>query len=374
MESCAMKTEDNSSSSSSDDSEYVPSESSESSEEEPKKRPVKKRKLMKKIRVIPKFTTLNSSVDSLDKLIKIAEDWLCYKIINSIKLDEITDDNLKYERLSWVILDLIELNNLIGLESLKKSVINQIIFFIQGLQSGELMHTVLYGEQGCGKTTVAKILATMYSKLGILSKGTFRVAQREDFIAGYLGQTATKTKKLLTSCLGGVLFIDEAYSLGPSKKDTDSFSKEAIDTLNQFLSENYEDFICIIAGYEKNLRENFFDKNPGLDRRFPWKFTMNKYSGPELFRIFKYNFREPWTLADETDLEKLFVADNFKNNGGDCKIIFDKAKIIHGRRVFENNSDKLFSITKKDIVMAMDEFLEETRKKPTKEPPFGMYS
>lgn len=369
MASKVRKAEDNSSTSG--DSEYVPSsESEESIPPVPKRRKLIKKKLVSK----PPFEPKVGKIINLEQLIHLAEDWLCYKIKNKIGLGDFNESNLKYERLSWIILDLMELNNLIGLETLKKSVINQIVFFIQGLQSGELMHTVLYGDQGCGKTTVAKILASMYSKLGILSQGTFRVAQREDFIAGYLGQTATKTKKLLTSCLGGVLFIDEAYSLGPSKSDTDSFSKEAIDTLNQFLSENYEDFICIIAGYEKNLKENFFDKNPGLDRRFPWKFTLNKYSGPELFRIFKYNFRDPWSLEESPELENLFVADNFKNNGGDCKIIFDKAKIIHGRRVFENDNEQLFRITKGDIITAMNEFLEETRKKPTKEPPFGMYS
>ena len=84
--------------------------------------------------------------------------------------------------------------------------------------------------------------------------GIFKIAKREDFVGEYLGQTAIKTKKLLKSCLGGVLFIDEAYALGPGQKDRDSFSKEAIDTLNAFLSENKDNFCCIIAGYENDIK------------------------------------------------------------------------------------------------------------------------
>ena len=95
--------------------------------------------------------------------------------------------------------------------------------------------------------------------MGILSnKGNFTIAKREDFIAQYLGQTAIKTRALLESCIGGILFIDEVYSLGPGQKDKDSFSKEAIDTLNVFLSEHKDNFCCIIAGYEKRYREMFF--------------------------------------------------------------------------------------------------------------------
>ena len=95
--------------------------------------------------------------------------------------------------------------------------------------------------------------------MGILSKnGPFRIAHRDDFIAGYLGQTAIKTTKLLNSCLGGVLFIDEVYALGSGQEDKDSFSKEAIDTITGFLSDHKNDCCVIIAGYEKEIEDCFF--------------------------------------------------------------------------------------------------------------------
>lgn len=334
---------------------------------------------------LPLFDISNRETNTIGDLLKICEDYLSFKAENSIdmvlmafdndpKVDEYYNVHDQYEQLLGILPELYEFDKLVGLKEIKTKIVDQILFFIQGLQTGEYMHTVLYGEQGCGKTTICQIMAKMYSNLGILSKGTFKVAQREDFIAGYLGQTATKTKELLESCRGGILFIDEAYSLGPSKNDTDSFSKEAIDTLNQFLSENYSDFICIIAGYENNLKENFFDKNPGLDRRFPWKFSVSKYTNSELFDIFKYNFGRKWTLniKDQSSIIPKFDPKKFRNNGGDCKIIFDRSKIHHGKRIFNNPKDKKFEIIDSDIKNALKDFYESKNKK-SNDIPLGIY-
>ena len=108
-------------------------------------------------------------------------------------------------------------------------------------------------------TTLAQIVGELYSNLDILSgDNIFKKVTRDDFVAGYVGQTAIKTKSLLNSCKGGVLFIDEIYSFGSQYKESDSFSKEAIDTLNEYLSANKDDFCCIVAGYEKEVKECFF--------------------------------------------------------------------------------------------------------------------
>jgi hypothetical protein len=342
-------------------------------------------KLKKKVKLppLPEFVVDTVKIDTIGGLIDVAERWEKHKEdhgINKLMLDNLDspvilayfDENIAYERLLWIIKELRQLDGLVGLGGLKGSIIDQIVFFVQNLQSGELMHTVFYGEQGCGKTTLAEIIAKMYSRLGILSKGTFTVARRDDFIAGYLGQTAIKTKKLLDSCIGGVLFIDEAYSLGPPKGDNDSFAKEAIDTINQFLSENYEDFICIIAGYEKNLQENFFSNNPGLDRRFPWKFSIDKYTTDELFKIFKHNFSGKWKMGVSDDCKYLFDHKEFSNNGGDCKIIFDRAKIFHGRRIFNNPTHEKYLITDEDTRMAVKDFMKNKKKKSSN-PPEGIY-
>ena len=125
----------------------------------------------------------------------------------------------------------------------------------------------------------------MYSKIGILKKNVFKKVTRSDLVAGYLGQTALKTNDVIQSCLGGCLFIDEAYSL--VNNDLDSFSKECIDTLNESLSRYKDNLMVIIAGYEKELNEIFFTSNPGLESRFIWRFKITPYTAKELFEILK---------------------------------------------------------------------------------------
>ena len=217
-------------------------------------------------------------------------------------------------------------------------------------------------------TTMGRLLGNIYKKLGILSKGTFTTVKRSDFIGKYLGHTADKKQKLLNRCKGGVMFLDEAYSLGPKREDGDSFSKEAIDTLNQFLSENNNDFICIIAGYEKELNECFFSKNPGLERRFPWKFHMDKYSEEELYSIFLYQITsENWVYNEgKSAIINLFTKNKeyFTDNGGDCKILFDKCKIAHAKRIFGEEKKVPFLLTKQDIINGFTVFiLGKTKKK-----------
>ena len=189
-------------------------------------------------------------INSITDLIELGQSIKFYKNIDNVMLWRITPY-------------LEELNNLVGMRDLKESILYQLLYYIQGMnsrnQSEEYLHTILFGNPGTGKTTVAQIIAKIYQGMGILSKnGPFKIAHRDDFIAGYLGQTAIKTMKLLKSCLGGVLFIDEVYALGPGQEDKDSFSKEAIDTLTSFLSEHTNDFCCIAAGYEKDIHKCFF--------------------------------------------------------------------------------------------------------------------
>ena len=145
----------------------------------------------------------------------------------------------------------------------------------------------------------------IYSSLGWLSKGGVFTPKRSDLVGRYLGETADKTQKYLEKCKGSVCFIDEVYSLGSKDEGRDSFAKEAVDTLNQFLSEEAHDFVCIIAGYEKDVQICFFEQNQGLDRRFPWRFTISPYKSDELKEIFKLQVEtKGWNIAENVKLEK----------------------------------------------------------------------
>lgn len=279
------------------------------------------------------YKIIDVEINNLDDLINMIDNNpICSNISYNINIENLT----KIKDL------LIELNNMIGMNSLKNHILDQILYFVQGLHknktnSGDFMHTVIYGPPGTGKTEVAKILGKIYSKLGILKKEIFKKATRVDLIAGYLGQTAIKTKDLLNSCNGGVLFIDEAYSLGNEEKK-DSFSKECIDTLCEVLSDNKDKLMVIIAGYEKELNECFFNYNQGLESRFIWRFKIEGYNGNELMQIFIKKVNDNgWNIDKDSKITKEWFDKNlphFKYFGRDMETLFTKTKIAHSRRVF----------------------------------------
>lgn len=207
-------------------------------------------------------------------------------------------------------------------------------------------------------TTVAKIISKIYTNLGILSnKNIFKVAHREDFVGEYLGSTATKTKKLLNSCLGGVLFVDEVYALGPGQKDKDSYSKEAIDTICAFLSENKKDFCFICAGYKEQIEKCFFSVNEGLRRRFQWIHHIEDYSNDDLLAIFVKMIKETnWTLNVSKDIMLKIIENNkdiFVDAGGSIEGLITKIKLTHSKRVFGLENEYKFIIIEDDVKSAI---------------------
>jgi len=293
------------------------------------------------------------------------------------KYDKINNKDIKV--LVSLKEELQELNNMVGMKDIKDVISSQIVYLIQKFDKKDMMHSVIQGPPGCGKTTLAKILAKIYLKLGYVKNNKFIIAKRSDLIAGYLGQTAIKTQKMIDKAKGGVLFIDEAYSLGPGKNSNgDSFSKECIDTINQNLSEN-RNFICIIAGYKEDLMRSFFKNNAGLERRFPWKFDIKEVNHEQLKHIFISMVKKNnWGIKKE-DIPYNFFKHNreyFPFNGGSIETFFGKVKMIHSKRVFGKPKGEKMKITQEDIINAMKvhkEFERIDERINDKPPPF-MYT
>ena len=185
-----------------------------------------------------------------------------------------------------------EIDSLIGLANIKaevKSLVNSLqvqqMRKSQGLPNPEISnHMIFFGNPGTGKTTIARQLGHLYRQLGILSKGHFIETDRSGLVGGYLGQTALKTTEVLNSALGGILFIDEAYTLS-STHGEDQYGQEAIDTILKYMEDHRDDLIIIAAGYE-NLMGEFLSSNPGIKSRFNKYFRFNDYSEDELTEIF----------------------------------------------------------------------------------------
>jgi SpoVK/Ycf46/Vps4 family AAA+-type ATPase len=292
-----------------------------------------------------------------------------YKIEPSIKY------NINMRTLHSIKEPLIELNNMIGMKDLKNNITDQILYFAQELyknkdNSGDFLHTVIYGPPGTGKTEIAKIMGKIYSKIGILSKGTFRKVTRADLISGYLGQTALKTRDVIKDCLGGVLFIDEAYALGNNEKK-DSFSKECIDTLCEALSDNKNNLMVIIAGYETELKECFFNYNQGLDSRFTWRFSTDEYKADELFKIFLKKVSDiEWVIADDSNIKVEWFKKNmdyFKFFGRDMETLLAKTKIAHSKRVFCKPENEKKKLTLADLNKGFEMYLKNNDVKNRKE-------
>ena len=245
-------------------------------------------------------------------------------------------------RLYYCIDSLRELQNMIGMTEVKDQIFKHLIYYIKNRKNEHMLHTVITGPPGTGKTELGNILGKIYLAVGALKNDVFRVVKRSDLIAGYLGQTAIKTQKVIDQCTGGVLFIDEAYSLGNSEQ-RDSFSKECLDTLNQNLTEKKENFMCIIAGYPKELEKCFFAYNPGLERRFSFKYNIEKYNSQELSLICRKKMDEYKLTLDISDskLDLFFDQhyDKFTFFGGDVEKLILHSKLEASLRCFSNSSE-----------------------------------
>lgn len=182
-------------------------------------------------------------------------------------------------------------------------------------QNQQALHMMFKGNPGTGKTTVARLLGTLFLEMNVLSKGHLIEVERADLVGEYIGHTAQKTRELVKKAKGGILFIDEAYSLARGgEKD---FGKEAIDTLVKAMEDNYDDFILILAGYSEEM-ENFLSLNPGLPSRFPLVIDFPDYSNEQLLEIAKKMVTErQYRLSKEAEwkLKKSFIRKRIDETG-----------------------------------------------------------
>ena len=256
-----------------------------------------------------------------------------------------------------------ELNSLIGLQSIKNDVFYQInmvraqrIRAERGLKTVPIsLHLVFTGNPGTGKTTVARLIAKLYKEIGVLKTGQLVECDRAGLVAGYVGQTAIKTQEKIDEALGGVLFIDEAYSLVKGGND---FGMEAIETLLKAMEDHRDELVVIVAGYP-DLMETFINSNPGLRSRFSRFIYFPDYNEQELFQIFemmctKYDYRMTPGAAEKVKerihQEKVSQKRNFAN-ARTVRNIFEAAVTRQSVRTTNISShDELTLLTETDIV------------------------
>lgn len=226
-----------------------------------------------------------------------------------------------------------QLNRLIGMPQLKQDIQNIVnLIKIQQMRSSKGMktvamsrHLVFTGNPGTGKTTVARLLSQIYRKLGILNSGHLVEVDRAGLVAGYVGQTAIKTDEVIKKAIGGVLFIDEAYTLS-----NDDFGKEAIDTILKRMEDYREELIVIVAGYPDKML-SFIQSNPGLESRFNKYIQFDDYLPQELVQIFEMMCVEQNYCVDQKALDKVYTyAEKQFTNRNDN---FSNARLM--RNVFE---------------------------------------
>lgn len=257
-----------------------------------------------------------------------------------------------------------ELNELIGLARVKKDLTSLVnLIKVQKIreergfnQPAMSLHLVFSGNPGTGKTTVARLLAEIYKALGLVSKGQLIETDRSGLVAGYVGQTALKTQEVISKAKGGILFIDEAYSLTENRGESD-FGTEAVDTLVKAMEDHRADLVVIVAGYPEPM-ERFLDSNPGLRSRFNKFIVFDDYSAEELLLILqsmckKANLRLSSQAEDSaySFFQKQCASDTFAS-ARDVRNFFEKALVNQADRLaqMEDLSDEmLFAIEYEDI-------------------------
>lgn len=316
-----------------------------------------------------KLTDIYSSLESINDIIKLKNSDDKYYFIN----------DTKFSKLYNLIPCLEELDKIIGMNNVKDAIFESICYFLHGINNNqELNHVMICGPPGVGKTTIAQIIGKIYLELGFLENDTFKVASRSDLIAKYLGQTAIKTQKFIDSVIGGVLFIDEVYSLGNEDK-RDSFAKECIDTINLNMTRK-EPWLLIVGGYKEDIYNSFMCYNKGLERRFTVKLEINNYTSEELYKILlKFVSEDKFNIERDainiSDIEE--NKDMFKFYAGDMRKLYKKAKEYYSLRLMKESlelSDEKKILTRDDFIKSLEYFKGDKVEEKDDRYKFSMYT
>ena len=260
-----------------------------------------------------------------------------------------------------------QLDSLVGLDDVKKDIKNLMnLVKVRRLRKANglpippmSLHMVFMGNPGTGKTTVARIISGLYAAIGVLEKGQLIEVDRSGLVAGYVGQTALKTQEVIKSALGGVLFIDEAYSLASGGEN--DFGREAIETILKAMEDHRDELIVVVAGYDGPM-EKFINSNPGLQSRFNKYFYFPDYNGEQLLYIFKGQCKKNgYALTEEAEAEaKAMFEELYENrgenfgNGRDVRNVFEDTVVRQSNRVAA-----LDAPTKDDLMQFLPEDLKD---------------
>lgn len=290
--------------------------------------------------------------------------------LGKIKIRELVNKESRVEVISHESFEDLytKLDSLIGLDKVKNTVRDLISYHhIQMLRGkaglkipNRTLHLAFLGNPGTGKTTVARIVGKMYRELGLLSKGHFLEVSRTDLIAGYQGQTALKVKEVIEKAKGGVLFIDEAYSL-TENDHSDSYGRECLTELTKALEDYRKDLVVIVAGYT-DLMKSFFESNPGLKSRFNTFIEFNDYSSVELVEIFMQMCQQDdYAVSEECkqELSNIIASEvSIKTgkfaNGRFVRNLYEDVLMNHARRLSSSENitpEQLSSLTLEDLAV-----------------------
>lgn len=273
-----------------------------------------------------------------------------------------------YDNRTHLALDRVmkQLDRLVGLKNVKDFVyeIYAWLYITQcrkeiGLKaSHQTLHMIFKGNPGTGKTTVARILSRLFQEMGVLSKGHLVEVERADLVGEYIGHTAQKTRELVKKALGGILFIDEAYSL--ARGGTKDFGKEAIDCLVKAMEDHKDEFVLILAGYPSEM-EYFLSSNPGLPSRFPVQLEFKNYSVQELLQIAEIMIedREYHISSQAKQKIRQHLHEQIRHSDGDfsnarfVRNLIEKAIREHAVRLLHyqhNSKNDLITLSAQDFV------------------------